>query len=225
MKNVFILCVFLIIAIAMLSTMGYFILHYTELSYINNAMADLLGAIFGVIIGIPTGLWINRKQSIIQEKRDSEILLKKESQYLSNIFTRIKSELSTNLLLVKSLDNAIGYAFNRERNDSWDWSIEIVNSFSFIAFYDYDRSGLERITLNQTSNAIHKAYTNLQNLLHDVRLTAIEFNYYRTVKYNTYNQDPKRDNIYSSRNGTVSSIEETMKIINTDPIMKIYSNK
>ncbi len=96
MKNINRKLLWLFVAVLAIIPIGYFLIHWADSVFRDNAMGNWFATMIGALVGILIALEINRIQQELVEKRDNQAREKEEAGHRSKILRLIKKELEYN---------------------------------------------------------------------------------------------------------------------------------
>lgn len=169
--------VWLFIFLVFLIPIYYFFSNISDQTYRNSALGNWFATMIGVIIGIPIALEINRLQLKRQNRLSEEKIRKEEKKQINLFMQRIYKELSDDSEQLAELRNALGES-KSARTDLWAWAMTIVESFSFVAYIDFQQSNLQRLLPQKVDESVYLAYKDLRDVLHQVKQAAAAHEFY-----------------------------------------------
>jgi len=124
--------IWLLISALSLIPILYFLVRITDTTFRDNAIGNWFATAIGVLVGIPIGLEINRHQQKAQEIVDAKKKIQEDRERLNLILDRLERELVYDREKVEDLQQALMQS-RSARLDLFEWTITIVDSFSFVA--------------------------------------------------------------------------------------------
>jgi hypothetical protein len=159
---------FVVVFLVFIAAIVYFVRRFSDVSFRDNAMGNLFATIIGVMVGIPIGLEINRRQQAEIERKENENKQKKKREEFKLFFDRIEDELQHNENQLEKLNNTLALSA-QARKDMWELANAIVDSFSFRANDDFYSTGLQLFLPENIEVRIYTAFIELRRLFHNIR--------------------------------------------------------
>jgi cell division septum initiation protein DivIVA len=157
------------IIIVFIISLGYFAFRFHDLAFRDAAMGNLFATMLGLIIGIPIGLEINRRQQEEIEKLQKDKERERRLKEFALSFDRLDDELLTNEKKLEVLSNTLPMA-SSARLDMWKLASAIVDSFSFEAYNDFYNAGFYTLLSDRIEAKIYTSYNELRRLFHNVKV-------------------------------------------------------
>lgn len=110
----------------------YFVAHRNDAAFVGNAMGNWFATTVGILVGVPVGLEIGRRQHLAQERALAAARHADELRQLRHLIYQLGIELLENEGQLDELAKTL--ALSRSRTDLWAWAVQIVNSFSFDSY-------------------------------------------------------------------------------------------
>jgi hypothetical protein len=105
---------------------AYFLNHWTDSQFLDNAMGNWFATMVGVAVGIPIALEINRRQQAAQENKEREVQEQEETVHKAKILKLVGKELEYNRVALlarqpnKESEAQRKVSVNRLKDELWN---------------------------------------------------------------------------------------------------------
>ena len=202
----------LIVVVVATFSIVYFLYRLDDAGFRDNAMGNLFATMVGLVVGIPIGLEINRRQQEEIEAKEQKAQEAKKQEKLRVLSERLEKELTYNWSQVKRLNTALQLSPNA-RKDLWELASVIVDSFAFRAKDDLYTAGLHFFLPKGIETKVFTAYNALRGLYHEIKMAVYAHAFYYGYSGDATRANQLLEDAESQGAHVLSLVEETLDVL------------